>query len=138
MPCIRNNRHTSATIVTHSQQSSHVRNNCHTFATIVTIVTHSQQSSQSSHVRNNHSQQSSHIRKVAYDEASADAGALLQAGFLGLLAAEALVVLGIKGSPSSVVVATHSGGYRAAAAAALVGWSPHTSPVRELWLFDSL
>jgi hypothetical protein len=75
---------------------------------------------------------------VAYDEASADAGALLQAGVLGLLAAEALAALGIKEQPSAVVIASHSGGYRAAAAAALVGWMPQPSPVRELWLFDSL
>jgi hypothetical protein len=52
--------------------------------------------------------------------------------------AEALAALSIKESPIAVVVATHSGGYRAAAAAALVGWSPLASPVQELWLFDSL
>lgn len=77
------------------------------------------------------------LPEVAYDEASADAGALLQAGVLGLLAAEALAELGINGAPSSVVVSTHSGGYRAAAAAAQVGWS-QPSPVQELWLLDSL
>jgi hypothetical protein len=52
--------------------------------------------------------------------------------------AEALSSLAIQGSPARVVVATHSGGYRAAAAAALVGWDPQPNPVRELWLFDSL
>ena len=62
----------------------------------------------------------------------------MQAGFLEQLVAEALAVLRIPGSPSRVVVATHSGGYRAAAAAALVGWAPRSNTVKEMWLFDSL
>jgi hypothetical protein len=47
-------------------------------------------------------------------------------------------VMGITSPPAHVVVSTHSGGYRAAAAAALVGWNLNPSPVRELWLLDSL
>jgi hypothetical protein len=46
--------------------------------------------------------------------------------------------MGITTPPTHVVVSTHSGGYRAAAAAALIGWNPDPSPVHELWLFDSL
>ena len=75
---------------------------------------------------------------VAYDQASADPGQLAQPGFLGDLVDEALAALGVSTWPGRVVVSTHSGGYKAAAAAALVGWSPRGSPVQELWLFDSL
>ena len=75
---------------------------------------------------------------VAYDQASADPGQLAQQGFLGDLVDEALAELGVNASPGRVVVTTHSGGYRAAAAAALVGWSPGRSPVQEMWLFDSM
>ena len=49
-----------------------------------------------------------------------------------------MAALGVEASADSVVVATHSGGYRAAAAAALVGWHPLPNPVSEMWLFDSL
>ena len=76
---------------------------------------------------------------VAYDQASADPGQLAQQGFLGDLVDEALAALGVNASFGRVVVSTHSGGYRAAAAAALVGWGgPSRSPVQEMWLFDSL
>jgi hypothetical protein len=51
---------------------------------------------------------------------------------------EALAALGVNASFGRVVVSTHSGGYRAAAAAALVGWGHSRSPVQEMWLFDSL
>lgn len=78
--------------------------------------------------------------EVAFDQASADPGTLGQAGGFKALLAEAL-----RGLPAplsgltpaevgDVVVASHSGGYQAAAGIAARGGLP----VRELYLLDSL
>lgn len=79
------------------------------------------------------------LPEVAYDRASADPGQLGVDGGLRALLAEALAQLGSVGSFTvddlgHVVVASHSGGYRAAGAMAVRGGVA----VDEVWLLDSL
>ena len=88
-------------------------------------------------------QQGTGTVKVAGTGNSTAPGACLEWGAFNAAdvakADEALAALGVNASFGRVVVSTHSGGYRAAAAAALVGWGgPSRSPVQEMWLFDSL
>ena len=80
------------------------------------------------------------VPEVAFDQATGDPGKLGVAGGFEAMLAETLAALPAPlGSISvaqlgTVIVATHSGGYRAAGAMATIGGVP----VDELWLFDSL
>ena len=75
--------------------------------------------------------------EVRFDEASSDPGTLADPGALAALLAEALAALDPRlqvADVTPVVVASHSGGYQAAAGIATKGGVP----VSEVWLLDSL
>jgi hypothetical protein len=78
--------------------------------------------------------------EVAFDQASGAAGTLATQGGLRAMLAETLAELPAPLGPidlathDKLVIATHSGGYVAAAAMATIGGVP----VDELWLFDAL
>ncbi|MCX5742904.1 MAG: hypothetical protein NT062_10455 [Proteobacteria bacterium] len=75
------------------------------------------------------------VPEVRYDQASGDPGALGTQDGLRALLEEALGHVAVPlADVGRVIVASHSGGYRAVAAMATIGGVP----VDELWLFDSL